>query len=36
MQSEINIRTKFLKAVESDTPLTKLWKYRALIVNYPV
>ena len=35
MENERDIRTKFLKAIDGDTPITKLWKYRAFIVNYP-
>ena len=29
------MRSKFLRAIDSDTPLTKLWKYRAFIQNFP-
>ena len=35
MDPEQGMRTKFLKAIDTDTPMTKLWKYRALIQNYP-
>ena len=35
MDSETNLRSKFLKAIDNDYPLTKLWKFRALIQNYP-
>ena len=35
MDIERDTRNKFLKASDGDTPVTKLWKYRALIINYP-
>ena len=35
MDTEQGLRAKFLKAIDSDPPLTKLWKFRALIQNYP-
>ena len=35
MESERDVRSKFLNAIDGDTPITKLWKYRALIQNFP-
>lgn len=35
MESEREMRTKFLKAIEGDSAMGKLWKYRSLIHNYP-
>lgn len=35
MEESKELISKFLKAVDGDSPLTKLWKYRALIHVYP-
>lgn len=35
MNPEQSISSLFLKAIDGDTPVTKLWKYRALILHYP-
>jgi hypothetical protein len=35
MESAKDVRSKFLKAIDGDTPTTKLWKYRAFILHFP-
>lgn len=35
MESERDLRSKFIKAIDGDFPLTKLWKYRSFIQRYP-
>lgn len=35
MIPEKDMRSLFLKAIDGDTPVTKLWKYRAFILHYP-
>ncbi len=35
MESERDLRSKFIKAIDGDSPLTKLWKYRSFIQRYP-
>ena len=35
MESEKDLRFKFLQAIDSDTPLGKLWKYRSFMQFYP-
>lgn len=35
MEKDKDLRSKFLKAIEDDSPVTKLWKYRTFIQTNP-
>jgi hypothetical protein len=35
MDTQKDLRSKFLYAIESDSPVTKLWKFRSFIQYYP-
>jgi hypothetical protein len=35
MEIEKDLKLSFIQAIDADTPLTKLWKYRSFILFYP-
>jgi len=35
MEIEKDLKLSFLQAIDADTPLTKLWKYRSFILFHP-